>query len=144
MKNVNRIKMLCGVISLLCNAAINATSLQCPKEQPCFCPDMSEYSGTIPEGWHVRFNENIKSDSSNTLQVIILEKIDKKDKNNFYCRYTNRDGATFVLSTSIPVKTITQSNKVFWKYDTKDDLWECHPTARTGKTNITQCAFTLN
>lgn len=144
MIKLNTFKHFFLVTALIGSATTNATSITDSTTAGLFaCPDMQQYSGELPQGWHVRFNQAIKSDASNVLQVVIWEQVDKKDKNNFYCRYINREGTSFVLSTLIPAKTIAPTNKQFWKYDAVDDLWECHPEDPTGKLSNSQCAFSF-
>lgn len=143
MKNLTRFKFLFIIPLLVSYQATAADSIQCSKATGCVCPDMREYSGKLPEGWHTRFDQEIKSDPSNSLQVVILEQIDKKGRNNFYCRYINDQGKSFVLSTLVPANKIIYTNKQFWQHDEADYLWECHPTDKTGKLNNSQCAFTF-
>ena len=122
------------------STSISAAPMACLSNKPCACPDMSQYKGVLPEGWHNRFNDKIQANTSNKLAVVIFEQVDKKDKNNFYCRYIN-DGNTFVLSTMVPVKSVGYTNKQYWRYDEEDDLWECHPHTQEGVANTADCKF---
>jgi len=133
MRYLQRLQIFSTISLLLISRIISAETMQ--------CPDMSQYTGKLPLGWHARFNKAIVPDETNALQLIIFELVDKKDKNNFYCRYISRNGATFVLSRRVLAKNLVQSHKRYWSYDNTDNLWECHPRDRVGKLNLSQCAF---
>lgn len=126
-----------SIVALICFS----TAIQASKPQ--VCPDMSFFKGQVPSGWHVRFNEPIKPNSSSSLQIIIMEVVEKNQKNNFYCRYIDDQGKTFVLSKKIKSSDLMSIHKKFWKYDNADHIWECIPKAKNFHERLQQCSFGL-
>lgn len=135
-------KVLLLMTSLLLSFYAQAQNLTCNSKSPCRCPDMSKFDGTIPSNWHARFDQTPPKNTSNQLQIIILEMIDKKQYHNFYCRYINDKNETFLVSTPIQTPSrIKPTHSQYWHYDKKDNVWECDPKSQDTKERLSQCEF---
>lgn len=105
------------------------------------CPDMTNYSGILPAGWHARVDQVEKTSGKQQLERALYS---VSAKNGLRCGYQTESGNKFTLSMQVALGLIFKPVGSHWKYDEIEEIWECTYDAKHTLMSIDQCAFTFD